>query len=147
MIKLLYAALGTLGFGMIFNANKNKLIFIMLGGLLGYLGYYITDLFTSNIFIASAVCASVTSTYAYIMARLVKCPSTVFLLPGLIPIVPGGSLFYMMENLVLGDSKDALNQGIITVEVIFGIVSGILFVSTCNVINKEILKTKEKKGD
>lgn len=145
MIKLLYAALGTLGFGMIFNANKNKLIYIMLGGLLGYLGYYVTDLFMNNIFIASSVCAIVTSTYSFIMARVLKCPSTIFILPGLIPIVPGGSLFYAMRDLVLGDSNDALNQAIITIEVIFGIVAGMLFVSTINVIRKEIFKTKLKR--
>jgi len=35
----------------------------------------------------------------------------------------------MMQNLVLNNSKEALNQGIITIEVILGIVSGMLFAS------------------
>ena len=64
-----------------------------------------------------------------LLALFLKCPTTIFILTGLIPSVPGSSLFYMMQNLVLNNSKEALNQGIITIEVILGIVSGMLFAS------------------
>ena len=39
MIKLLWAMLGTLGFGIIFNVNKDKLLPVMIGGFLNYLAY------------------------------------------------------------------------------------------------------------
>lgn len=141
MIKLLCAALGTLGFGLIFNANKNKLIYIMIGGFINYLAYMLTYESTENIFLSSGVCAVVTSLYSEVLAVILKCPSTIFILTGLIPSVPGSSLFYTMQNLVLGNSSDALNQGIITIEVILGIVSGILFAS----VFSAIFNIKEKK--
>lgn len=53
MIKLLWAMLGTLGFGIIFNVNKDKLLPVMIGGFLNYLAYYITF---KLIFIISIVC-------------------------------------------------------------------------------------------
>ncbi len=134
MIKLLCAALGTLGFGLIFNANKNKLVYIMIGGFMNYLAYMLTYELTKNIFLASGVCAVVTSLYSEILAIILKCPSTIFILTGLIPSVPGSSLFYTMQNLVLGNSSEALNQGIITIEVTLGIVSGILFASVFSAI-------------
>ncbi len=140
MIKLLYAMFGTLGFGILFNANKNKLFYIMIGGCLNYLGYMVIFNLTGNIFLSSGVCAIVTSVYSNILARILKCPSTIFILTGLIPSVPGSSLFYTMQNIVLGNSKVALEQGIITMEVILGIVSGILFASVFDVILKEIQK-------
>ena len=129
MIKLLWAMLGTLGFGIIFNVNKDKLLPVMIGGFLNYLAYYITFKLTNNIFLSSALCAVTTSLYSELLALFLRCPTTIFLLTGLIPSVPGSSLFYMMQNLVLNNSKEALNQGIITIEVILGIVSGMLFAS------------------
>jgi len=140
MIKLLYAAIGTLGFGILFNANKSKLFYIMIGGFFNYLGYILTFNLTQNIFLASGICAMVTSVYSNVLAKVLKCPSTIFILTGLIPSVPGSSLFYTMQNIVLGNSKAALEQGIITIEVILGIVSGILFASVFDVLLKEIEK-------
>lgn len=138
MMNLLYATLGTLGFGILFNANKNKLIYIMIGGFLNYFAYMITYNLTNNIFLSSGVCAIVTSLYSEAFAIILKCPSTIFILTGLIPSVPGSSLFYTMQNLVLGNEKEALHQGIITIEVILGIVSGILFASVFEMILKEL---------
>lgn len=142
MIGLLYAALGTLGFGLIFNANKNKLIYIMVGGFINYLSYIVVLNMTNNIFLASAACAIVTSLYSEVFAILLKCPSTIFILTGLIPIVPGSSLFYTMQNLVLGNTAEAINNGIITIEVILGIVSGILCFSVLGTMINIKLKKK-----
>lgn len=144
MINLIYAGVGTLGFGMLFKANKNKYVFITLGGILNYLAYYIAFNYTNNIFLSAAFCAVITRTYSNVMAILLKCPTTIFTLTGLIPIVPGGSLFYMMQNLVLGNSNEALTQGIITVEVILGIVSGMLFTSSILAVIKTINKKEAK---
>lgn len=142
MIYLLCAALGTLGFGLIFNANKNKLVYIMFGGFINYLSYIVILNLTNNVFLAAASCAIVTSLYSQISAIILKCPSTIFILTGLIPIVPGSSLFYTMQNLVLGNSKDALNNGIITIEIILGIVSGMLFSSVLSTMINIKLKKK-----
>ena len=142
MMPLLYAALGTLGFGLIFNANKNKLIYIMFGGFINYLSYIIVLNLTNNVFLAAAFCAVVTSIYSQVSAIILKCPSTIFILTGLIPIVPGSSLFYTMQNLVLGNSPAVLNNGIITVEIILGIVSGMLFSSVLSTMVNIKLKKK-----
>lgn len=141
MIKLLWAMLGSLGFGIIFNVNRNKLLPVMIGGFLNYFVYYIILRITNNIFLSAAFCAIVTSLYSECLALMLKCPTTIFILTGLIPSVPGSSLFYTMQNLVLKNTNEALKQGIITIEVILGIVSGMLFASAVMVI----LNTKKKK--
>lgn len=141
MIKLLWAMLGSLGFGIIFNVNMNKLFPVMIGGFLNYFVYYIILRITNNIFLSAAFCAIVTSLYSECLALMLKCPTTIFILTGLIPSVPGSSLFYTMQNLVLKNTNEALKQGIITIEVILGIVSGMLFASAVMVI----LNTKKKK--
>lgn len=144
MMNLIWATLGALGFGLIFNVKKNKLIYVMIGGFINYLAYMLTFNFTNNIFLSAAICAITTSLYSEIMAILLKCPATIFILTGLIPSVPGSSLFYTMQNLVLKNSNDALKQGIITIEVILGIVAGMLFAS---VIIAIINTKKQRKKD
>ena len=141
MIKLLWAMLGSLGFGIIFNVNRNKLLPVMIGGFLNYFVYYIILRITNNIFLSAAFCAIVTSLNSECLTLMLKCPTTIFILTGLIPSVPGSSLFYTMQNLVLKNTNEALKQGIITIEVILGIVSGMLFASAVMVI----LNTKKKK--
>lgn len=142
--KLLFGTLGTLGFGMIFNVNKNKLLYITIGGLLNTYVYFITYKYTNNLFLSASFCAIITSIYSNIMANILKCPSTIFILTGLIPSVPGGTLFYTMQNLVLSNTDFANKFAIETVLVILGIVSGILISSAIIVIIKNVELTLKK---
>ena len=136
--NLLWASLGTLGFGLVFNANKNKLIYILIGGFLNYFIYAFTYKLSSNIFLSSFLCAAVTYIYSVIMARVSKCPSVIYVLTGLIPSVPGSHLFYTMQNLVIGNIDVALSYAKITVEVILGIASGIALFSVFFNLYKDI---------
>lgn len=137
---LLWASLGTLGFGLVFHAKKNKYLFILISGFLNYLAYALIYKWTNNIFLSSFVCAAVTYIYSVVMARINKCPSVIYVLTGLIPSVPGSHLFYTMQNLVLGNTKLALQYAITTTEVILGIASGIALFSVFFSLYKDIKK-------
>ncbi len=135
---LIWASLGTLGFGFIFNANKNKFVYIFLGGFLNYLIYALTYKFSNNVFLSSFLCAAMTYIYSVIMARVSKCPSVIYVLTGLIPIVPGSYLFYTMHNIVLGNNALAKQYAMTTTEVILGIASGIALFSVLFHLYKDI---------
>lgn len=139
IIKLVCAAVGSLGFGMYVNSKNNKLFSIAISGFLNYFSYYATYKMTGSVFTASTVCALVTFVYSNIMAYVEKCPSTVFILTGLIPIVPGASLFYMMQNLVLSNKALFIKYGIEASWTVIGIAFGITLAS---VILKIIRKSK-----
>ncbi len=133
--SLLWASLGTLGFGLVFNANKNKLLYILIGGFLNYLTYALIYKLTSNIFYSSLFSACITYLYSSLMARVTKSPAIIYILTGLIPIVPGGALFYTMQNFVLGNENLAIKYASIAAQVILGTASGIaLFSVTINLI-------------
>ncbi len=142
ILKLLYGTLGTLGFGMIFNSNPNKLLPITIGGLINTIAFLTTLNITNNIFLSSLVSALITSIYSYIMSIIYKCPATIFTLTGLIPIVPGGSLFYTMQNLVLSNNTIAIKYATDTILTILGIVSGMLISSVIIVMYRNIIKIK-----
>lgn len=140
MMKLLFAAVGSLGFGILFNANKNKLVLIAIGGFVNYLAYLISFYFTSSLFVSSLICAFVTLIYSELMAYISKAPATIFILTGLIPSVPGASIFYMMQNLVIGDKTLALSSCVEACEIILGIVSGVALASVLIGLIKSFIK-------
>ena len=120
--------------------NKNKVFYIGLGGFLNYLSYYLVFKYTNNVFLSSMVCAIVTSIYSNIMAVILKCPSTIFILTGLIPVVPGSSLFYMMNGLVMNDYIIAKMHLLIVVKVIIGIVAGMSLSTVIVTFIREFVK-------
>ena len=45
----------------------------------------------------------VVSVLSEVLARVLKAPATIFLIIGIIPLVPGGGLYYTMDYLINGD--------------------------------------------
>lgn len=125
LLLCLYASLGTLGFGFVFNAKKDKLVFILIGGLLNIVTYELVLYYSNNLFLSSLICASVTYIYSSILAVFTKVPAIIYILTGLLPVVPGSSLFYTMQNLVLGHYDLAKQYAITTIIITLGIACGI----------------------
>lgn len=55
--------------------------------------------------------AAAVSAYAEIMARRLKAPVNMYLITGIIPLVPGGLTYYTMLSLVAGNSREFLDRG------------------------------------
>ena len=53
----------------------------------------------------------VVSAYAEVMARVFKAPVTGFLTIGILPLVPGGGIYYTMEYCVSGQTSQVIETG------------------------------------
>ena len=82
-----------------------------------------------NVFLAALVSALVVCLWAETFARVRKAPATIFLIPGIIPLLPGGSLYYTMSALIATDMDQVLLKGKETGLMAMGIVVGILIAS------------------
>ena len=131
LIQLVTAFIGSLGFGLLFGLRVKHLFWAAFGGMIAwgiYLGVYalIPELFLANL------CASVFAvTYAELMAHLRKCPATLFVVTGVVPMVPGGTLYRTMDFAVNGDLETASVYGHKTLIVALAIAAGISFVTVC----------------
>ena len=131
LIQLVTAFIGSLGFGLLFGLRMKHVFWAALGGMIAwgiYLGVYalIPELFLANL------CASVFAvTYAELMAHLRKCPATLFVVTGVVPMVPGGTLYRTMDFAVNGDLETAAVYGHKTLIVALAIAAGISFVTVC----------------
>ena len=57
-----------------------------------------------------------------------KCPITIFLVSGIIPLVPGAGIYFTAYYLVTGQMSLAAVKGLEAVKIAFAIVLGIIFV-------------------
>ncbi|HAZ20187.1 MAG TPA: threonine/serine exporter [Clostridiales bacterium] len=129
MIPFLTATLGTLGFALLFSVPKRHLAFAVLGGSMAILAYLGATLIWTDLFLCNMMAMMVSATYAEIMARVTKCPVTLYLIPSIVPLVPGGGLYYTMFYLVDGNKEAAMIMGEKTLLTALGISVGILIIS------------------
>lgn len=128
-VMLLASMIGTLGFGMLFKLKINKLLYGCIGGTLSISVYFLTKELGFSTFFQFLFAAIVATLYAEILARIVKAPSTVFLIPSVIPLTPGSLLYYTMQAVVDGDEALSKQLGEETALVSLGIALGIVVIS------------------
>ena len=129
IIQLVTAGIGALGFSLIFNVRRDLLPAAAFGGMADWGVYLMADwFFGGGVFLPSVIAAAFASVYAEAMARMEKAPATVFYIPALIPLVPGGSLYYTMSCAVLGDWEQVKSFGASTAYCALGIAVGMSMV-------------------
>ena len=144
LIQILMGGLGSLGFGVLFHIRRARLAIATLGGLMSWTVFLVlAPLFPSEavryFFSAAAV-----TVYAEIFARVVKTPTTTFLVPSLIPLIPGGSLYYTM-NYALNEQWAAFAaKAFYTLELAVALALGIIAVTTLNRMINVIVKKLRK---
>lgn len=104
MLRIITCTLGSFFFALSMNAPKRCIPAILSGtfisSALSIILYYNYGNFTACLFATLAV-----SLYGEILARKMKTPTTVFLLPSVIPMLPGSYIYYSMLGAVNGDER------------------------------------------
>ena len=128
-LPCLWAFLSSLVFCGIFNVKDKKIIFISaLGGGLGWLAYLLAAPMESVV-MQNLVAAITVALFSEFMSRIFKTPSTVFLVVGVLPMVPGGGIYYTMEYGVQGNTEMFINKGLETIAVAGAIAIGVSIAS------------------
>lgn len=128
LIQLTAAMFGTLGFALMFNTARNKLLPVCLGGVLCWAVYLCVFWQVQLGFYASLAAAVTVGIYGEILSRLLKTPTTVFFIPCSVPLIPGGSLYRTMLAAVRGDSASFRSYGLQTLLCALGIALGLTLV-------------------
>jgi uncharacterized membrane protein YjjB (DUF3815 family) len=116
-------------FGLIYNMHGKTLLLASLGGSLGWFVYLLLN-FTNNDIFQFFVATIATAVYSEVMARVMKKPATEFQIVALLPMVPGGGIFYTMEYCVIGNNEMFLKTGLHTLGIAGALAMGILLVSS-----------------
>lgn len=131
-LEILFAFAGALGFSLLFSLRGKKLFWGALGGAVAWLFYLIIETLTGSLFLCGIVSAMVATAYSEIFARILKTPKTAFIFTAIVPMVPGGNLYYAMSNMLTNNFEAAIRYAsdtlIMAVALAFGIVVVILWV-------------------
>lgn len=124
-LPCLWAFLSSFVFCGIFNVKDKRIILVSaLGGGLGWFVYLICAPFASVV-MQNLIAAITVALYSEFMSRIFKTPSTVFLVIGVLPMVPGGGIYYTMEYGVQGNTQMFIEKGLETIAVAGAIAVGV----------------------
>lgn len=128
LLPCLYAFLSCAAFAVFFNVRLKWIPVASLGGALGWFVYLVLE-WPSDVpeYFAATVAIAV---YAEVMARVCRVPVTLFLTTAILPLVPGGGMYYTMKYCVSGDAQMFVETGIHTLALAGAIALGIVLVTS-----------------
>jgi len=127
IIEFIVAMFATISFAILFTAPKKEVIYCGLTGALGWGVYYSMTQNDINLVFASLVATFCLTVLARAFAVIRKSPVTVYLLPGIFPLVPGAGIYYTAYYLFIGNTEMSGFKGLETLEIAGAIVFGIIF--------------------
>ena len=138
--EFLLAFASTIGFSILFNSPRKSLL---LGGLTGGIGWIIFSVFKgySSIF-AAFLASTAIGLLGEVFARIQKRPVTVFVIPGIVPIVPGFGLYLTMVHLINNMYYLAAQTGTEAVFTAGAISIGIIVVSSSSRLLKSLRRKR-----
>lgn len=130
MIGTVIAAfLGTIAFSVLFGAPKKYYVYC---GVIAAAGWLVYSLLVQLAEVTTPVATFFATVVVILLSRFAavweSCPSTVFIITGIFPLVPGGGIYWTSYYLVTNQLREALNSGFVAVKVAVAIVLGIVFV-------------------
>ncbi len=127
-LSCLYSLIGCIGFSVGYNLRGWSIPVSALGGAIGWAVFQLFA-FTGNDIVQYFMATIALSVYSEVMARIFKTPVTVFLIVALIPLVPGGGIYYTMEYCINGNIPMFVQEGLHTIFITGALSIGILVVS------------------
>lgn len=130
VIQIITGFIGSLGFAILYNIRGKRLLAAALGGLLSWALFLLLNIFIPNEPVCYFLVSLSLSFYAEVMARLQKTPTTTFITTSLIPLIPGGSLYYTMSYAFESDLTNFVSKAIYTLQLAAAIALGIIVATT-----------------
>ena len=126
--QFMLAFVATLGFAIIFRVPVRHIPACVIVGGLGWVTYLISDYSMDSPVMGCFFGACMVGLCSMIAARLSKEAMTIFVIPGILCLVPGAKIFYTMEALLRSDVQDMAQIGIQTLMMAGAIALGLLVI-------------------
>ena len=129
-LQILMGTLGTLGFNISFNIRGKKLVFATLGGLISWAVFLALEPVLPGESIRYFIATAAITVYGDILSRVMKTPTTTFLVPSIIPLIPGSALYYTMNYALNKQWSQFAQQASYTLQLALSLAVGIIAVTT-----------------
>lgn len=129
VLPCLYSLIASIAFGVQFNIKLKHMITAGIGGTLTQLIFTGFELSGTNEMLCYFFSAAAVSIYSELMARRLHVPVNMYLVIGIIPLVPGGYMYNTMITLIGGNVEMFSHQFAEAVGIAGSIAMGVFAVS------------------
>ena len=129
-VQIITGFLGSLGFAILYKIRGKKLIVASFGGFMAWALFLLLGLFMDSEPMRYLIVSMSISLYAEILARVLKTPTTTFIITALIPLIPGGSLYYTMSSAFDGNFDIFLRNAVSTLSLALALAIGVAIIAT-----------------
>lgn len=123
-IQLVSCTIACVGFAFWFQIRGKQVIYSGIGAFITWSIYLIVFEVEPSNFLATLIAAIFVAAYAFVMSRINKAPSTIFLTASVFPLIPGPNLYYMMYGCVTRDIPLAFSETVILLATCLAIAFG-----------------------
>ncbi len=141
-IQFLFSFLATGAFAIITNVPRRALIYCGLSGAFGWMIYWTCVDFGGSPAFGSLLGSLGVAFISNIFSKRLKMPVTIFNIPGMVPLVPGGLAYQAVRNLVTSSYQEAANYAVQAIMIAGAIALGLVL---SEVFNHNIRNFKVKR--
>ncbi len=103
VVQLISCTIGGTGFAWMFKIKGRQVLYSSVGSFFTWIIYLVVYEMNPSNFVATLVASIFVAAYAFVMSRINKAPSTIFLVASVVPLMPGAALYYLMYGFVSQD--------------------------------------------
>lgn len=126
--QIFFGFLATAGFAFLFNVPIDAIVVSGLSGAVGWAGYLLVMKIYPSTVAATFIASLLIGIMGEIFAQRKKYPTTIFVIPGIIPLVPGAYSYKTVLAIIQGNNKQAFDLGLQTIGIALAIAAGLMFV-------------------
>ena len=143
LIQVIGAFLAVVTIAVLNGVPKKYLLYSGTVGAAGWAVYLFMRYLESNEAMSMFVATLVVAIVSHVYARLLKAPVTLFLVCGILPLVPGVAMYRVVYYLLISDTVTAGHYAITTASVTGAIALAVFFVDTVFKLKKPKFWTTE----
>ncbi len=140
ILPCLYSLIASAAFGVQFNIKLRHMITAAIGGTITQLIFMTFELNGTSEMLCYFFSAAAVSAYSEVMARQLHVPVNMYLVVGIIPLVPGGYFYNTMITLIGGDVETFAHQFAASFGIAGSIAMGVFSVSAVVRLARIIMK-------
>lgn len=130
LIQGISAFFATAAFSILFYLPKKYLIHAGVTGSFGWFIYLISLELLSDKILSTLTATLIVALLSHLLARVYKTPVTMFLIPGVIPFVPGAGMYQIVRSIVDGNTGITTYYFFETLQIAGAIALGIFIIDT-----------------
>lgn len=123
-LQLISCTVACTGFALWFQISGRQVLYSSIGAFFTWAIYVVVYAIKPSNFLATLVASVFVASYAFVMSRINKAPSTIFLTASVFPLIPGPNLYYMMYGLVSQNHELAFSEMLVLVSTCIAIAFG-----------------------